>query len=88
MQLTLIWGSCLLWIEPFGSLNLPRIHRRFIVLGYADRVVQDREAALRAYSEDKVGEEDGDIDLDSGRPFIKVNHPAPTDIVSIVLKRC
>jgi hypothetical protein len=63
------------------------IHRRFIDLGYADRVVQDKEAALRISSEDKV-EEVGDMDPDSGRPFVEVNHPVTTDIVSIVLKRC
>jgi hypothetical protein len=64
MQLTFIWGKRLLWVEAFGRLNLPWIHRRFIVLGYADRVVKDIEAALRASSEDKVGEEGVDIDPD------------------------
>ena len=31
----------------------------------------------------------GDIDPDSGQPFIKVNHPAPTDInLSTIQHRC
>ena len=37
--------------------NLSGIHRRFIVVGYADRVVQDLGAALEASSEGKKGED-------------------------------
>src|SRR5215212_9722675 len=39
--------------------NLSWIHRRFIVVRYADRVVQDEEAALEASSEDKEVEDGG-----------------------------
>src|SRR5215213_9805243 len=50
------WKKGFALIPVNCSEDLPWIHRRFIVLRYADRVVQDKGAALRASSDDKAGE--------------------------------
>jgi hypothetical protein len=51
-----------------------------MVLGYADRVVQDKGPLSGLPRKTRLEKMVGDMDQDSGRPFFKVNHQAPTDI--------
>ena len=42
--------------------------------------MQDEGAALQASQKTRWEKMVDELDPDSGRPFIKVNHPAPTEI--------
>ena len=57
-----------------------RIHWRFIAVCYGDPVT-GKWGALQAPAEVRRENVARDIDEDSGRPFIKINHPAAGDVV-------
>jgi Immunoglobulin-like domain of bacterial spore germination len=62
-------------------LEPTKIHRRFIAGCYGGRVVRQRWELRRLPRKVRRENVARDIDEDSGRPFIKINHPAPGDVV-------
>jgi hypothetical protein len=65
-----------------GMQDWTRIHHQFIDPAKVVGSRKQREAqSFRVSPENKEDLVAREIDADSGRPFIKVNHPAPGDVI-------